>query len=205
MAGVSKNGLDIIGKDFQPKNATDVFYKYKETIIRSLVESLDKNVTKGRDTSKLLRQSINVEIKVLGKQTVFQLEMLDYWKFINDGVDGTVVKHGSKYKYKDGNKPVNIGAMLKMIKNSGITPNPSKLRSKKTKGLKNKTVRKAFKQRSTEQRSKSLAYLLGISIKRKGIKPNHFADEVLNDDLFNKIEADLQTALQRDVELTITL
>ena len=146
--------------------------------------------------------SVNVEMynytDMYTKEDGTEYEYLDY-EALMDNYD--VRKELMRYEEVEFDE-VSIKHMLKMIKNSGLTPDASKLRKKKIKSVKNKKIRKAFKQRSLEDRNKSLAYLLGISIKRKGIKPNHFVDKVMNDDLFRKIENDLSTALQRDVELT---
>mgnify|MGYP003352699205 FL=1 len=90
--------------------------------------------------------------------------MLDYWKYVEEG-------------RRRGGKMPPQQAMLNFIRDRGIKVELSKAKSNKIKSLKSKRIKKAVKQISVEKKAKSLAFVLGRSIAKKGIKPTHFLQE----------------------------
>lgn len=195
---VSKKDVIIVDREFEAKTAEDVFYKYKAEIIADLNANL---IAKDKDQPGRLIQSIDVDITVGNQLISFALKMEDYWKFVDAGVDGTKTKHGSPYSFKDGNKPVNLGAMLDFIKVRGIKPKQTKVNAKRIKRVRNKTIKKAVKQIGRDKALKQAAFAMGIHVKRHGIKPTHFFTDVINDDLKKRLTADLSKALARDIEI----
>lgn len=192
---VSRADVIIVNKDFEPRNAEEVFLKQKFIIIDALKQNL---VAHDKDQPGKLIQSINVEIDNVDGKLVFTLEMEDYWKFVDEGVSGWGSPNGSQYKFKNDGKPANIGAMLEFIKVRGIKGTPKKVQ----KGLKSKRIKKALKQINRDKVLKQIAFAIGKSIKKKGIKPTYFFSDVINEELYLQLKEDLTKALGRDIELS---
>lgn len=195
---VNKSDVIIIDKDFVPKNAEDVFYKYKAGIIDALTKNLIRD---DKDQPGVLLQSIDVHIATQTGVISFALQMEDYWKFVDAGVDGTKTKWGSPYHFKNGNKPVNMGAMLDFIKVRGIKPKQTKVNSKQIKTVRNKKIKKAVKQVGRDKALKQASFALGLYVKRHGIKPTHFFTDVINNGLKERLTKDLSIALKKDIEI----
>ena len=119
--------------------------------------------------------------------------MNDYWKFVDKGVDGTVTSQGSEYKYKKNGKRIPLDAMKKFIAARGLSP-----KQLVTKG--SKKVSKAKKQTALD----SFAWALGISIKRKGLRPTHFFTNVINESLKDKLTKEISEAIKKDIEINFT-
>ena len=176
---VSKDSVTIIDRKFTAKNAEDVFYQYKAEIIDALRKNL---IDHDKDQPGRLIQSIDVNIYERDDKITFELSMEDYWKYVDAG-------------RRPGGKQPPQKAMLDFIKFRGIKGNPKKVTAK------NKKVRKALKQISRDKALKQVAFLIGRGIKKKGIKPTHFFTDVINDNLKQRLTADLTAALQKDIEI----
>ena len=174
--------LIIVDREFIVKNASDVLYKYKAEIIDALRKNL---IEHDKDQPGKLLQSIDVTIEERGQKLVFELEMEDYWIYVDQG-------------RRPGGKMPPSQALLEFIKVRGL-----KLNTKSVRKFKNKTIRKAQKQISRDKALKSLAFLIGRGIKKKGIKPTHFFSDIINDNLKERLKQDLTIALQKDIEIDI--
>lgn len=179
--------LIIVDRKFVVKNAEDVLYKYKASIIEALRQNL---IEKDKDQPGVLLQSIDVHIFEQGNKLTFELEMEDYWKFVDEG-------------RRAGAKMPPQKAILDFLKSRGISAKVSERKKKQIKGIRNKTVKKAVKQISRDKGLKQVAFLIGRSIKKHGIKPTHFYSEVVNDDLKLRLTNDLAKALGKDIEIDI--
>lgn len=158
-----------------------VLDNYSQRFIDALQESLTKH---DRVSAGGLWQSVKAITKIYGQKVVLEISMEDYWKWVNDG-------------RKPGGKQPPPEAMLSFIRNRGITP---KLIAK-NKGLK-KHERKPL---NKEAQYKSLAFLIGRSIKKHGIKPTHFADEVMDKGkLIMEFKKDLNLAVGRNIKIEIS-
>lgn len=191
---VGREGLIIIDKEFVPQNAEDVFYKYKAEIIEDLRQNL---INKDKDQPGKLIQSIDVDIETKGTKITFALSMEDYWKFVDEGVDGYKNSRGSQYKFKQFGKRIPINGLKKFIAARGISPNKKIVTSGKKRVVKKKKVI------SKEKQLDSLAFAIGVRIKEKGIEPTHFYTDVINPDLIARMTKDLTIALGKDIELNI--
>jgi hypothetical protein len=125
-----------------------------------------------------------------------------YWQYIEYGVDGTVKKHGSRYKFKD-NKPIPKAAALNFIEKRNIT-----LKSLKAYGRKNfegislksrKKVRKTLKDLTFEQERETLSFIIGRSIKKKGIKPRPFIDKIMTPELQKELKQGLANIYKEEI------
>jgi len=214
VGGKNKQLFTKVDSNFGASSVSDVFLKYKATIINELTKNLHES---GKDQPGKLIQSVDVKIGIDGSSVSFKLFMEDYWKFVDEGVQGEKGGITSQYKFKHDGKPANMGAMLDFIKVRGIAQykekdgtiiydiNAETKNSKQIKTLKNKTVRKAVKQVNITKRRLTLAYLLGMRMKRWGIKPTYFFSDVINDELHFAIKKDLEIALKKEIELSFTI
>jgi hypothetical protein len=101
----------------------------------------------------------------------------DYFKFIDEGVNGTDVNRSSPYSYKDKAPPVNNIIRFMQIRNVPLMPE--------------------FK--TYEQQ----AYAYANSIKKKGIRPRNILDGLEQDNnLEERIARSIEAALGNAVELT---
>lgn len=104
----------------------------------------------------------------------------DYFKFLDEGVDGLENKHGSQFSFKT-NGGIPFKSASDWIKARGITLLPN------------------FK--SYDQ----MAYAFAVSIKKKGIKPRNILKGIeVDSSLEERMAKSLEAALGYSVELTLT-
>lgn len=162
-----------------------ILENYKQIIIDAIAESLNKNdkVVQGG-----LVQSISINIKSFATNMVMEISMLDYWKFVDGG-------------RKKGAKMPPINAMLKHIANRGIDYKGIQNNYRNTKGI----LVKRKKPLAKEKALRTLAYLIGRSISKKGIKPTNFVDEAFDNNILDNMSKELSTALGREILIDFNL
>lgn len=184
----------------------EIIATYEQKFINALQSSLEKY---GKaDGQQNLWQSVKATTKIFGQKIVLEISMEDYWKFVDKGVDGTKVKHGSEYAFKSGGKPIPLSAVKSFIANRGITPAMSISKYKKAslikgKGKLSKKLKKAVLKQNKQDELNSTAWAMGVSIKRKGIKPTHFATEVMDGNLLTQFKNDITKAVGRNIKIEI--
>lgn len=156
-----------------------ILENYKQIIIDAIADSLEKN---DRIAKGLLVQSISINIRSFATNMVMEISMADYWKYVDGG-------------RKKGSKMPPIDAMLKHIANRGINYKgiQNNYRNKKGQLVKRK------KPLAKEKALRTLAYLIGRSISKKGIKPTNFVDEAFDNNILDNMSKDLSTALGREI------
>lgn len=178
----------------------EVLEKYVKIFEKALRDSLEKH--KAHEISNgSLYSSIHAYTRIFGQSVELIVTMNDYWKFIDKGVSGTQVKYPTNYSFKG--KNVNQEAMLKMIANGGIKVEMSKRQKKTNKSLSSKFGKRLHRQITLEKKRKTLAFILGRSIAKKGIKPNRFASRVFESRLIDKMRADLIQSVGREIKLDL--
>jgi hypothetical protein len=162
-----------------------ILENYKQIIIDALADSLEKN---DRIAQGLLVQSISINIRSFATNMVMEISMADYWKYVDGG-------------RKKGSKMPPINAMLKHIANRGINYKgiQNSYRNKKGQLVKRK------KPLAKEKALRTLAYLIGRSISKKGIKPTNFVDEAFDNNILDNMSRDLSTALGREILIDFNL
>ena len=162
-----------------------ILENYKQIIIDALADSLEKN---DRIAQGLLVQSISINIRSFATNMVMEISMADYWKYVDGG-------------RKKGSKMPPINAMLKHIANRGINYKgiQNSYRNKKGQLVKRK------KPLAKEKALRTLAYLIGRSISKKGIKPTNFVDEAFDNNILDNMSKDLSTALGREILIDLNL
>lgn len=168
-----------------PISATDILKDYSQKFVDALHKSLS---SVDRISAGGLYQSIKAPVKVFGQTVVMEIVMADYWDYVNSGVSGRVVKYNTKYAFKKNN--INQSAIQKFITNRGI----------KLSDLKNKGKQRSL---SIEKKRKSLAFIIGRSIANKGLKPTHFADNVMGGALKSNLEKELLKSVGRQIRIEI--
>jgi len=176
-----------------------ILENYKQIIIDALAESLNKN---DKVASAGLVQSISINIRSFATNMVLEISMADYWKFVDKGVDGTMRKQGSPYKFKKGN--IKQDAVKKFALNRGITS------YKKPDGTVIFDTKKDLKDRKGKsipmnKKFKTLYWLIGRGIARNGIKPTNFVDEAFDNNILDNMSKDLSTALGREILIDFNL
>jgi len=203
VGGKNKQIFTKVDSNFGASSVSDVFLKYKATIIDELTKNLHES---GKDQPGKLIQSVDVKIGIDGSSVSFKLFMEDYWKFVDEGVQGT--KGGgitSQYKFKTGGKRIPLDSIKKFIAARGIAPTQSKHKQEQLSKLRNKKLKKVIKKESKQVELNSAAFAIGTAIKQNGIKPTYFFSDVINDELHFAIKKDLEIALKKEIELSFTI
>ncbi len=166
-AGLDNLGNQDSGDRVTLSNSAQTLVRMAEFFINECDNNLNKN---GSVATGNLRDSIQAkDIEIDGSKLSIDIEILDRYKFINDGVKGTQGGTG-KYQFKT-SKP-NIG-MKNAIK--------SWLRTRGRRAMKYKAISKTERKdqgiartRAKADSQESLAWAVATSIKKKGIKPTKF-------------------------------
>lgn len=151
----------------------EIIASYEQKFIDAFQDSLTKH---DKVSGGGLFQSVKAITKVYGQKIILEIRMDDYWKWVDEG-------------RKKGSKQPPIEPILKFIANRGLTPKPLKTKSKKP--------------LNRQEQYRSLAFIIARSIKRKGIKPTHFASEVMNGSLLNNFKKDITIAVGRNIKIEI--
>lgn len=179
-----------------------VFNRWGVKLVRDTKKAIDDAIaTDGGGQNSNLSGSVDYKVLSKGNEIWFQLTMNDYWKFVDNGVDGTKKNWGSKYKFKG--KNINQQAVLNFIKKRHIRIDISPTRKTKIKGVKNKGIKKAYKQMSLDAKRRSLAFVIGRSIAEEGLKPTHFMDEVITEERKNELKTMLKPLIEKSYILDI--
>lgn len=143
----------------------------KNTLIQILNNLIERYKTilkeNGRVASGDLLNSIKGEVRVDNNLYTFVINLNDYWKYLENGVNGTAVDNVSIHSFNC--KTVNTDAIEKWITVKGIVPH----------SINNKVPS-----------NKQLAYVISRSIARNGIKGGHYLNNSLQstDFIHNIIE-----------------
>lgn len=148
-------------------NSAQVLVKMADYLITEAQKNLDR---KGSVATGELESSIKAkDIEIDGSKLSLDIELLDRYKFINDGVKGTEGGTG-KYQFKT-NRPSK--GMQKSIK--------AWLRLRGRRAMKYKAISKTERKdqgiartRAKADSQESLAWAVATSIKKNGIKPTKF-------------------------------
>ena len=169
------------------KIVEDIIIGYRQKFIEAFQSSLEKH---DRNVPGTLWQSVNADIKVFGQKIVLEITMEDYWKYVEEG-------------RKAGGKMPPLEPMLKHIADRGERWNPAAQNiSKFTKNKKGLQVARK-KPLDMNTARKTLAFLIGRSIKKHGIKPTHFASEVMDSILLDAFKKDISIAVGRNIKIEI--
>lgn len=179
-----------------------VFNRWGVKLVRDTKKAIDDAIAAdGGGQNSNLSGSVDYKVLSKGNEIWFQLTMNDYWKFVNEGVDGTKKNWGSKYRFKG--KNINQKAVLNFIKKRHINIELSQSRKTTIKSIKTKGIRQQYKKMSLDAKRKNLAFVIGKSIAEKGLEPTHFWEEVYNEERKNELKTMLKPLIEKSYILDI--
>ena len=151
----------------------DELKKFRDYVVKQARSNLSKS---GKRSSGKLYDSIDIEVKAMPNSIGIYVDMEDYGKFVDQGVNGKFSAYATPYSYK--NKMPPPSKLDKWIVRKGIAP-----RDENGKLLPRK----------------SLQFLIARSIFLKGIKPSLFFTKAfeggykkLPDELIKKYGLDME-------------
>ena len=171
--GRSKSSVKTIDENFIPKTAGESLEKLGVLLISGLRQSMIdeyKKVYPNRTSSLSFAQSIDpsdidIQVSEATATLTFKMDMLG--KFIDKGVKGTqnVNAPNSPFQFKKKNLPKSVREGI--VRDGGF------------KGIKN------------DKEAKSLAFLIGRSIMKKGIKPIPFFTNYVDNEFREQVNEEL--------------
>lgn len=139
-----------------------------------------------------LAEQIEFTSVINGQGFVFSLRLKDYYDYVNQGVSGTDKKRNTPYSYMQSSK-IPFYFAKQWMNNKGLfLPKGTAFTSLAT--------RKTYKVGSKD----SQAFAMARSWKEKGIKGNHFYDNVVTEARLDKLREDLASAAAGDLKTVIT-
>lgn len=175
----------------------EVFNIWGENLVKDTKAEIDKAIAAdGGGQNSKLSGSVNYKVLNTNGKISFQLTMNDYWKFQDQGVDGTQVSHGSKFKFKGKNLPKK--AMLNFIDSRHIKIDLTTRTKGINKSIRTKGIRQQHKALSIAKAKDTVAFLIGRSISKKGIKPLHFIDKVITPQRLNELKEMLKPVIKEE-------
>ena len=177
--------FDKIGKakeDLKPIPNTPLF-NYLTTVATQIVSQLKTSARNQMGSNTILEQSIGGGgvplVTVEGNNVKIEITANEYWKYVNDGVNGVLTNRGSEYSFRT------LFPSRAMV--------DSLQRGARFKGL---SLPQGFKD------YESYSYASAIKLKKEGIKPNHFVDNVLTPEFLEFIQKELAEELGKIVTLS---
>ena len=206
MKSIAKSQIDNI--DFLPNVGSDkgsytpAAKNYLTDTINAFVTEAKNIINRNGSVSKGNLSDIVTTTSQAGSKIVISIgydkrnPANKYYDFVNKGVNGTLVKHGSEYSFK------NIGvskAFMKSLmgwKKFNVRANKNEDQTKGKSGLQKK-------RKKLTDRKKDSAYALGVYIKKNGIEPVHFFDEPAAKYFGKTFAMELSKELGKDLKVNI--
>lgn len=137
-------------------------------------------------TSGALYQSIRESDLQLSDEGVMTVNVIaeQYWKYINYGVNGTEVNHGSPMSFTSKAPP--RSAMLQYIKDKAITEL----------AYTNREGQRIVKPLNDDKARNGAAYVFSQAVKRKGIRKTPFIDNSFTDEQIDILTKELANLWQ---------
>jgi hypothetical protein len=149
-------------------------------------------VKDGAYVSGDLAEQIEFTSVINGQGFVFSLRLKDYYDYVNKGVNGTrTVKNNTPYSYMSSSK-IPFYFAKQWMNNKGLF---------KTKGS---TITSLAGKQYKVGSKNSQAFAMARSWKEKGIKGNHFYDNVVTEARLDKLRKDLASAAAGDMKTVLT-
>jgi hypothetical protein len=165
----------------------------------ALTDVLKSNLTEKQayySESELLQSIIALPVTTQGKNYLVTIQGNDYAFFVDKGVSGTRNKINSPFSFKNEGVSPNFNKSLRgWISKRGI-----KLESRYS-----QTRNLTKQQRATKQidEKTKMAYAIGRSIKRKGLKPTLFITDAVTEATLESMASGLANALGSSITITL--
>ena len=183
--GISRLGTTGEAATLKELDAIEkVLTTFMQGVVKRSTQNLDQE---GSNASASLRQSIIIlPVQAYGKTYEIALQMNDYWKYVNEGVQGwqSSKAPNSPFRYKRGKMPPRT-SIAEWITNKGINP--------------------GGKRGERLIPRDSLAFLIARKIGREGTKPTKFLDKALPEPLIKALTNEVAEAIGRQISISIVL
>ena len=167
---------------------TQVLHEFGEEMITDLRAQLvkDKAYVSGN-----LAEQIEFTSVINGQGFLFTLRLKDYYDYVNKGVSGTDRKRNTPYSYMSSSK-IPFYFAKQWMNNKGLFV------------AKGTTITSLAGKQYKAGSKDSQAFAMARSWKEKGIKGNHFYDNVVTEQRLDKLREDLASAAAGDLKTVIT-
>jgi hypothetical protein len=173
--------------------------KLKEDLQRNLQSKQKEKASRygsPYNSNSNLVNSIKFVITNTSDSVLFELKMADYFEWVDRGRNpGNVSKEGQKsisdWIRKKGVKVVDI---IKDIREKQKIKNPPKT---------NRTIKRKPKKLTYDMARKQFTYLVARKLQQKGYDGNFFYSEIILDGRLEKLQEDIQQALNEEVQIMI--
>jgi len=193
---IDKELIAILG-EFGKTITIDLKKSLREKSYEHALRAISKSKKKGGSAKKVqsrLEASILANpVKYVDGGLLFTLQMNDYWDAVNSGRSPT--SGGG-----DGSVKKNL---VRWIKTRGLKVEISKRKASKTSDLKNKKIKKTYKQQSYDQAVEQMAYAIAQKIHKEGYEGNQFFDVIMNDGRIEKLKEDIGKLINTEVIIDI--
>jgi len=165
----------------------DFLETFFQTAIDKIVDNMsDMKDSKGRNrfasgvTAQNVGQPDAIKVTKNVNKFIIQIYMPTYYEYIDEGVKGWANEKNNtgKFSFKKGGKPIPRQAILDFMMNRGIVPRDYK------------SLKKTKQKVKIKDKLNQLAYIIGRSIKKKGIEAVPFYSSVINEDFYKSLETD---------------
>jgi hypothetical protein len=174
MSNLSTSPVGKVGSSFMIKNIESM---------KGLLAS------QGRNANGALSQSLAFKFSTDNGIVTYELLALDYWDFINSGVNGIERAFGSPYSFRSLNPSP---AMIDSLTGTGSLRGWMAAKGINTITWVTKDGEVVSKGLYDEDDYKQAAWVFAKAIKRKGITPSHFVDDtILNKEALIKFQDDI--------------
>lgn len=193
--------------DSLQKKIEDICEEWSKRLAEDMKISLDKALKDAGGTKPQFTLGFNniVTVASNGDASVKVVATGDYWDFIDKGVDGTKVKHGSKYSYKK--KAVDFDAVKDWIEAASIDASGiiAQIDIKKKGGLTptNKELKKIKKGLSYDESVGRLSKIFAVAIARDGHEAKPYVDRVYNKERLKLLKDRISTVMGREIMLSL--
>lgn len=161
------------------KGVNSPFEQFLINLGQQITSQLKQSLrNEGIDQNSLLSQSIAPEIVSDENGVTLMITANDYWKFVNDGVNGVLRNVGGEYSFK--------------------TPFPNR---KMAASIQDYMGRRGI---SDAANFKSVSYAIATKVKKYGIEPTHFVDKVMTDEFINSISTQLADEFEKQITIKLT-
>lgn len=138
---------------------------------------------------------------------------VEYWAYIEEGVDGTKIKHGSQFSYKK--KAIDFDAVGKKWQNANNI-HPQKIladielkyqQNKKYSRLtkEGKRLSKPKKKLSYDEAAKRLSVVFAVAIARDGLKPKPFVQQAIQDAKVDEFQKRISEIMKKEITVDLAL
>lgn len=161
------------------KGVNSPFEQFLVNLGQQITSQLKQSLrNEGIDQNSLLSQSIAPEIISDENGVTLKITANNYWKFVNDGVNGVLRNVSGKYNFK--------------------TPFPNR---KMAASIQDYMGRRGI---SDAANFKSVSYAIATKVKKYGIEPTHFVDKVMTDEFINTISTQLADEFEKQITIKLT-